>query len=174
MVSTIADTPRQHRSENKLENSLKNNQLQISVRNYGRFQIAIAFLPSHLNMRVSRVGRLYAFHDALRLALQRSRSTSPANNRAVVQRTPRILKPYEGARPQVQHAPSHGYSSFAHQSHTRILERDAHAHDGRVKKRRSRVGPVHRSFANESSRQVVLRGVQAYSSGMAELSQMFG
>ena len=54
MVSTIADTPRQHRSENKLENPLKTNQLQISVRNYGRFQIAIAFLPSHLNMRAYR------------------------------------------------------------------------------------------------------------------------
>jgi len=54
MVSTIADTPRQHRSENKLENPLKTNQLQISVRNYGRFQIAIAFLPSHPNMRVYR------------------------------------------------------------------------------------------------------------------------
>ena len=49
MVSTIADTPLQHRSENKLENSLRTNQLQISVRNCGRFQIAIAFLPSHLN-----------------------------------------------------------------------------------------------------------------------------
>jgi hypothetical protein len=54
MLSTIADTPRQHRSENKLENPLKINQLQISVRNYGRFQIAIAFLPSHLNMRAYR------------------------------------------------------------------------------------------------------------------------
>jgi hypothetical protein len=54
MVSTIADTPRQHGSENKLENPLKTNQLQISVRNYGRFQIAIAFLPSHLNMRTYR------------------------------------------------------------------------------------------------------------------------
>jgi hypothetical protein len=37
-----------------------------------------------------------------------------------------------------------------------------------------RVGSVHRSFANESSRQVVLRGIHAHSSGMAELSQMFG
>jgi hypothetical protein len=47
MVSTIADTPRQHRSENKLESPFKTNQLQISVRNYGRFQIAIATGVAH-------------------------------------------------------------------------------------------------------------------------------
>jgi Fic family protein len=46
MVSAIADTLRQHRSENKLESPLKTNHLQIPVRNYGRFQIAIAFLHS--------------------------------------------------------------------------------------------------------------------------------
>ena len=53
-MSTIADTPPQDWSENKLESPLKTNQLRISVRNYGRFQIVIAFLPSHLNMRAHR------------------------------------------------------------------------------------------------------------------------
>ncbi len=53
-VHNCGHAARQHRSENKLENPLKTNQLQISVRNYGRFQIAIAFLPSHRNMRAYR------------------------------------------------------------------------------------------------------------------------
>ena len=105
-------------------------------------------------MRASRIGRLCPFHDALRMTLSRSSSTSPANNSAVVQRTPRVLNPHEGARPQVQHDPCYGYSSFAHQSHTRILKRDARPHNGRVERRRSRVGTIHRPFAKESSGQV--------------------